>query len=999
MTNPLQTVPEPSLVVHQTTAKAVAYTGAQGTMTFCQEDTILRVHDGVTRGGVSQVLGSGSVVDETQGGTGQNVFAQGDLLYASAINTLARLPKNATNQRVLTNGGASNSPAWGQVNMATGVTGALPVVNGGTGGVTVADARANLGLGVSTYPLIDYGGIALDGSTTYIDNAALANIADSKVGSFFTVIRFAGAASAEQIIFNSSSDSIKIARTATGELLVSTKDNSAVVNLSATTNTTPLATAGTYVIALSYNLATATFTLYINDVAQTVVPTTLTDSTINYTVAEYSIGAGITGTSKVTGDIYAVWFTAASVLSFSAASVRRSFTDANNTPVFLGFRGELPTGTAPIIYLGLNNSSSWHINRGTGTGASFKLNGTIANASTELKGQNYRYAPNYIGHNMTIRVPDSFSTLQAAWEWLGGYLIAPGVEITIEIAAGTYTHTAPLMNHPQGNQIIIQGATASYPAPADFVITGSSVGQRATDNANHLTMLQGKYPTKVNCDNTIAIDWREGTPCPTVRDILWYTSNSSSVAMYLYSGLAYFERLSFHGWSAAPGIALTNGGQLRGSEVSCSGMGGYGVQVSDESSWKMPSGTIMASNLSTGFFGKRAGSCEAYGLVSKGNGGHGVEMQDGGGCLECATAILTQNALDGARTALGGDVSVNFGFCQNNLGFGVRADSGKIQAQGASITGNALGGVYAVAGGLANVKNSDISSNVGVGVEAIGIANIVADSATVRLNTGVGVKASYGAVVYAILAISEGNSYGFHADLAGLIIAASAQALSNTQNGFWATNRGRIIANSAKAGESGKPNNQGVLVDSGGFIQIISGNVQFNASRGLYCINGDIIADSATVANNVGAEIQVTKGSCSIVGVAGLVAADITGYWDELNSNVKQYPSGFSALQMGTDVAVTISGGSITATGNNMVVDTEAAAASDDLDTIVGGVEGSFLLISAANSARTVVIKNGTGNIFCGADISLDNALDVVMLVKKANSSNWYAVAFNSNGA
>lgn len=59
--------------------------------------------------------------------------AQGDLLYASAANTLARLAKNTTATRYLSNAGSSNNPAWAQIDLSNGVTGTLPVGNGGTG--------------------------------------------------------------------------------------------------------------------------------------------------------------------------------------------------------------------------------------------------------------------------------------------------------------------------------------------------------------------------------------------------------------------------------------------------------------------------------------------------------------------------------------------------------------------------------------------------------------------------------------------------------------------------------------------------------------------------------------------------------------------------------------------------------------------------------------------------------------------------------------------------
>lgn len=57
---------------------------------------------------------------------------QGDLLYASAANTLARLAKNTSATRYLSNSGTSNNPAWSQIDLTNGVTGVLPVANGGT---------------------------------------------------------------------------------------------------------------------------------------------------------------------------------------------------------------------------------------------------------------------------------------------------------------------------------------------------------------------------------------------------------------------------------------------------------------------------------------------------------------------------------------------------------------------------------------------------------------------------------------------------------------------------------------------------------------------------------------------------------------------------------------------------------------------------------------------------------------------------------------------------
>lgn len=74
-------------------------------------------------------LNSNNPLSPEQGGTGINTVSQGDILYASAADTLATLAKNATATRYISNTGTSNNPAWAQVDLNNGVTGNLPVTN------------------------------------------------------------------------------------------------------------------------------------------------------------------------------------------------------------------------------------------------------------------------------------------------------------------------------------------------------------------------------------------------------------------------------------------------------------------------------------------------------------------------------------------------------------------------------------------------------------------------------------------------------------------------------------------------------------------------------------------------------------------------------------------------------------------------------------------------------------------------------------------------------
>jgi hypothetical protein len=67
----------------------------------------------------------------------------GDIMYASAANTPARLAKSTTSTQYLANTGTSNVPAWNEVALATGVSGTLPVANGGTAATSAGIAAFN----------------------------------------------------------------------------------------------------------------------------------------------------------------------------------------------------------------------------------------------------------------------------------------------------------------------------------------------------------------------------------------------------------------------------------------------------------------------------------------------------------------------------------------------------------------------------------------------------------------------------------------------------------------------------------------------------------------------------------------------------------------------------------------------------------------------------------------------------------------------------------------
>jgi hypothetical protein len=78
----------------------------------------------------------------------------GDIIYASGSNTPARLAKDTNSTRSLTNTGSSNIPAWAQVALATGVSGTLPVGNGGTGQTSLTTGAILIGNGSSAVTMV-----------------------------------------------------------------------------------------------------------------------------------------------------------------------------------------------------------------------------------------------------------------------------------------------------------------------------------------------------------------------------------------------------------------------------------------------------------------------------------------------------------------------------------------------------------------------------------------------------------------------------------------------------------------------------------------------------------------------------------------------------------------------------------------------------------------------------------------------------------------------------
>ena len=91
---------------------------------------------------------------------------------------------------------------------------------------------------------------------------------------------------------------------------------------------------------------------------------------------------------------------------------------------------------------------------------------------------------------------------------------------------------------------------------------------------------------------------------------------------------------------------------------------------------------------------------------------------------------------------------------------------------------------------------------------------------------------------------------------------------------------------------------------------------------------------------------------------------------------------------------VTIASGAVAVSGELIRVDTEGAAASDDLDTINGGADGMRIVVRAASGSRSVTLTEN-GNITLPSSYSgsvlLNQKRDAVTLDYDAADNVWYA--------
>lgn len=237
-------------------------------------------------------------------------------------------------------------------------------------------------------PVFRVSSVDFDGSTHYMTRGAgLSGASDSKSGIFSIWIRIDAAAGVLQRLLcganslggGSAANQFRAAYQgdALAPQLVAA-DAGGTVGTLTLAGTTGLSAGATWRHLLwAWDVAVPTRQFYLTDASDLSGGGSSTNTTLDFTSADWGIGSNCDASSKFNGCLAELYFAPGQFLDLSVTANRRKFIDASGKAVNLGSDGAVPTGTAPLIYLSVAKglaASTFATNRGTG--GNFTFNGT-----------------------------------------------------------------------------------------------------------------------------------------------------------------------------------------------------------------------------------------------------------------------------------------------------------------------------------------------------------------------------------------------------------------------------------------------------------------------------------------------------------------------------------------------------------------------------------------------------------------------------------------------
>jgi hypothetical protein len=323
------------------------------------------------------------------------------------------------------------------------------------------------------------------------------------------------------------------------------------------------------------------------------------------------------------------------------------------------------------------------------------------------------------------------------------------------------------------------------------------------------------------------------------------------------------------------------------------------------------------------------------GLIIVDSDSDGIMCQYGG-TVRAPSPVVLYSAGRGAHIQFGGTIFANAGSFRYSTQEGAFINSGgTFSCALGKVSNNSAAGSLINYGGSMNLYQAEVKDNGQAGIVGESNGAIYAVEAVITGNTTTGIDASYDGVVQATGATITGNGGQAVRVRTGGVVNILEATIDRTNNSgaaplIWVQGRGVVYS-------------------------------EDNTGTGKTALNEDDYS-------------PLHDEQSGIAWIGDWTTKEKTG-------SRKHY----YAYNTRAEDAVVISSGEITIVGGYVSVDTESSASSDDLDTINGGQNLQRVILTAVDSARTVVVKHGTGNIYLdgGADFSLDHIRDKVELIKE----------------
>lgn len=334
----------------------------------------------------------------------------------------------------------------------------------------------------------------------------------------------------------------------------------------------------------------------------------------------------------------------------------------------------------------------------------------------------------------------------------------------------------------------------------------------------------------------------------------------------------------------------------------------------------------------------------------------------------------------------------------DSTGVGLWAtNGGKIYAPSAGVTHCADRGCMAANAGFIDVTSGEIYNSTKENIYAIFNGTVIATAAKANVSTTDGVAAYYGGSVdISTGQASDNTSDGIVCESNSTVYAVSTTIDGNDATGITTTRGGVVNANLATITNSGT---YAAHALGGGYIDLDDATVDTtNTGVGGLIVratgNGYIFAEEPGVgtgkttlaATNYGPGYNRLGNGAAYIGIAAQ---------NDTMVNTPAYVIGNAGPSTATIASDDVT---ITDRSSWWNFDTEAAGATDSLDTIIGGQIGQVIVIQSANSNRDITVNNngaGAGSSILlagGAGFTLSNVRDSLTLQKDTDGF-WVEIA------